>query len=210
MRIISKTLLCLGFSLLVSSAAFADQPAKEEFREQIGEPVSPAPEALPVVEDGWKYRISPGLATWFFKDEDNITAPGLYFDAWPTDVPINLRIGVEGRHLDLEQNAARSSAEFEGLNTEVTYVRIPMAVEYRRDLCEKWMWTVGGGPDILRMANDVSEWDVGLHLGTRLNYNFAENWSVGVEGGYMWATVGATEDIDMDGWYLNAQVGYNF
>lgn len=222
---ISKILISLivvGGS--VCSSAFADgmledTPVKKKAAAPA--PVAPAAERPvkmePVVMDDneelceWKYRLSPAVPVWFFEDEDTRPAAGLYIDAWRTDLPWNFRVGVEGRHMNLDQDAAQFGREWIDKTTRVTYMRIPFAVEYMDSIGKDTTWFIGGGPDIIHLANDISETDVGGHIGTRLHYGFNDNWGVSLEAGYMWARLdGEGDKINLDGAYVTPALAYTF
>ena len=204
----------ISTSLLVmltgAASAFADAPPPEQFEERI--PIRQE-QAQRFEEQGpeWKFRLSPGVTVWTFDEEDATVGPSLYADVWRTDIPVNFRVGVEGRHLNLEQAAAADIAEFPGKESEITYIRIPFAVEYYHDLTDDLRLYAGLGPDIVHTANDLSETTVGFHLGTRLHYAFNQHWGVAVEGGYLWTEVdGRSQDIDLDTAYITPQLSYTF
>lgn len=199
------------------SDARADRPAKEEFRERIPtqEPAVQQRQAVERRDESeWKVRLSPGVTVWFFDKEDNEVGAAAYMDFWRTDLPWNFRVGVEGAHIDLEQDNAAGLEDGPGREPRISYFRIPFSVEYMMPVAENTTWYIGGGPDILHTANDLEETEVGMHLGTRVNYAFDEHWGVAVEGGYMWGDVktpGDTGgDLQLDGWYVTPTVGYVF
>jgi hypothetical protein len=198
--------------IVASGNAFADRPAKEEYRETV--PVKEVPQAttqaIPA-QGGCFTRLSAGVPVWMFQDEDNTAAPGVYFDYWCADTPLNFRLGVEGRHLDLGQEEAQSLQHEVGEEPTITYIRIPLAVEYYTELGEGWTGYIGGGPDFLSAVNDMSDTGVGGHLGARLSYAFNENWGVAVEGGYMWAEFSEDDvDVNLDGAYVTPTIHYTF
>ena len=209
---IFKALFVVTTVVLTTQSAFADRPARDVIGETV--PVKESPSAIPQpipAATGCFSRLSLGQTVWFFSEEDTETAPGAYFDFWCADVPLNYRIGIEGRHMDVSQKGTEDYAEFPGKTVEITYIRIPLAVEYYHDLGEGFTWFVGGGPDLLRTANDISEFDVGAHLASRISYSFDENWGVALEGGYMWNRLdGRSRDLDLDGAYITPTVHYTF
>ena len=199
-------------ALLSVAGAYADAPPDEQYRERI--PVQEqavAPTQASANDCGWGARLSAGVPVWFFDDESTSAGAGAYLDVFPCETPINLRIGIEGRHIDIDQPGAEQYAEWPGKTTELTYIRIPMAVEYVMPLAENANWYIGGGPDLIRTANDLSDFAVGAHVATRLGYDFENNISVAIEGGYMWAEVDdGGPDINLDGAYVLPTVGYRF
>lgn len=214
MRQLFHVLAVCGLVCSLVGEAVADRPAREEFRETIpGREPPPLvrTEPLPVDSAEWKFRLSPGVTVWFFDKEDDTAGPALFMDFWRTDIPVNWRVGIEGRHLDLEQPSSDAIAEFPGKTPEITFIRIPFSVEYIMPLWDNTDLYLGGGPDIIHTANDLSETEVGGHLAARLHYAFNERWGAAVEGGYLWAQVdGPAGDIELDGAYVTPQVSYTF
>lgn len=208
--ILGSAVLIAGSGLF--STVHADQPPREEFRERIPiqEPREPMRE--PVREEGnWNHRLSAGVAVWFFDHEDTEAGPAGFYDVWHDDMPLNFRVGIEGRHLYLSQRNAQSIAEAPGKTPDITFLRIPISVEYALPLQERFTMFFGIGPDIIRVANDTSDWDVGMHLSTRLHYDITEHWGVAVEGGYFWADVDAPgPDIELDSAYVTPMIAYTF
>ncbi|NLF25512.1 MAG: hypothetical protein GX589_07630 [Deltaproteobacteria bacterium] len=133
---LTKLVMASLAAVLVSGIAFADMPAKEEFRETI--PVV-QPEAPVVVEPacGWGFRLNAGVPTWFFRDEDAATSGGVYMDAFPCELPINLRVGAEVRHLGFDQKEALYYAETGKDKAHITYVRIPFSAEYMVEVLDQ-------------------------------------------------------------------------
>ena len=195
--------------VMLGTTAFADVAPKEEFKEQI-----PVAEPVPVEvapECGWGFRVSGGVPIYFFDEQDTKATGGVYFDAFPCELPINLRIGAEVRHMSLTEDKAQVYAESPGREPDITYVRIPMEVSWYTEIMEQTNLYLGLGPDIVNSANDVGDTTVGLHLGGRLQYQFENNISVALDAGYMWATVdGGKGDVKLDGAYLIPTVGYRF
>ena len=201
----------LALSLLNVGAALADVAPKETFQEKI--PVKePEVQKQAQPECGWTARLSAGVPVWFFDKEDAQAAAGLYIDAAPCDLPLKLRVGVEGRHIDIDQDGAENYAEAPGKATKITFIRIPFAAEYVYQIDQGWNWYTGGGPDLIRTANDLSDFTVGLHLSTRLEYEFENQIAVALEGGYMWSEVERHDkgDISLDGAYVLPTIGYRF
>lgn len=159
----------------------------------------------------WKFRTSLGVPVWFFDEEDTLPGAGAYFDTWRTDTPLSFRVGVEGRHMYLGQEAADFAREWPDKTTKITYLRIPFALEYMHPLAENTTGFIGVGPDIIHTANDLSETSVGLHVSARLHYAFDEHWGTSLEGGYVWAEVdGEGEDVELDNAYITPALSYTF
>ena len=206
---LTKLVMASLAAVLVSGVAFADMPAKEEFKETI-----PVAQPEPVVVEpacGWGYRLHAGVPIWFFKDEDSAATGGVYMDAFPCELPINLRVGAEVRHLGFDSKEAMYYAETGEDKAHITYVRIPISVEYMVELVEQTTLYLSIGPDLVSTANDVSDFTVGMHLGLRLMYEFENNVSVSLDSGYMWAQVkDGGPDVSLDGAYLIPTLGYRF
>jgi opacity protein-like surface antigen len=199
--------------MLSAAAAVADMPAKEHFKEQIPVAEPQQVSKLETVKEscGWGARLSGGAPVWVFQDQDTEVGGGLYLDVFPCETPINFRIGGEITHMDLTEDSAQAYAEFPGKTPRITYVRIPISVEYMLPVAEETTLYLGGGPDLIRTANDVSDFTVGGHLGGRLMYEFENNLSLSVDGGYMWATVDdGRGDVNLDGAYIVPTIGYRF
>jgi hypothetical protein len=201
----------LVLSLAVVSTAVADRPAPEQFRERI--PMEePMPVATAVERCGWGTRLSTGLPVHFFKDESTEAMPGLYLDVFPCETPINLRVGMEGIHMSLKQDGADYYAEWFDKNTKISYYRIPLSFEYAANVADNTTFYLGGGPDLIRTANDLSDFTVGGHLSGRLGYEFTNRVSLAVEAGYQWGRVEADggPKMNLDGAYVTPTVGYRF
>ena len=109
-------------------------------------------------------------------------------------------------------DASWTSSEFPGKTVEATFIRIPFALEYYQPLAEQVTLFLGGGPDIIHTANDVSDTSVGLHLSARIAFDMNEHWGFAVESGYMWADVDGegSKDINLDGAFVSPQLYYSF
>ncbi len=221
-----------GYAILASAAVFfgqlsvamADEPgpgAVYPHKKMAPRPVAEAPkmEQAPVraaepMEEGceWGVRVAGGVPVWFFDDESNLPGAGAYVDVFNNDRRINLRLGVEGRHMYLSQDAAASAAEWSDKTTRITYMRIPLSVEYIVPLqMEGTQLFLGGGPDLVHTANDIESTEVGGHLSARMLYDFYENWGVAVEGGYMWGNAHRSgKDVNLDGAYITPTLNYTF
>lgn len=208
----SGSILLLGLMAL-PGVSVADAPASESFEERI-----PVGEPEPVAMDraasdcGWGTRASLGVPVWFFEDEDTEVGAGGYLDFYPCDMPLNLRVGIEGVHMNLDQPNAASIAEAPGKSPEISFYRIPFAVEYVMPLMEATDLYLGLGPDLIRVANDTSDWSVGMHLSARLAYDLGNNFGLGLEGGYMWGEVdnNTGDDIKLDNAFVIPTLSYSF
>lgn len=159
----------------------------------------------------WKFRLSPGVTTWFFDEESELLGPFLGLDIWRSDYPINFHVGVEGRHMYLGQEEAVFAQEYDDKTTQITFIRIPIAVEYIQPISQTVTLYVGAGPDIIRTANDISETAVGMHVGSRLHFAFNDSWGASVEAGYMWGEVdGQGDDVVLDNTYITPALTYTF
>ena len=215
-----------------ASVAFADGMVDERPRVRAPKrveapaPVAPvAPVAAPVVkavpqpvhveqECGCTdhYRLSGGLPIAFFAKESDLPMPGAALEFWCDELPINFRIGVEGRHMFLGQDNAEFAREAPDKTTRVTYIRIPLSAEYMAPLDEDTTLYVGGGPDIVVTANDISETGAGMHLSSRVHYAFTEELGVSLEAGYMWAGVDGQggHNIRLDSAFVSPMLTYTF
>jgi hypothetical protein len=159
----------------------------------------------------WKFRLNPGMTAWFFDEEKQLVGPSLSMDIWRTDYPLNFHIGAEGRHMYLGQEEAQFAEEFDGKTPRITFLRIPMALEYMVTAAEDTTWFVGAGPDIIHTANDIGETAVGMHIGTRLHYAFNETWGASLEAGYMWGEIdGDGDNVVLDNTYVTPAISYTF
>ena len=177
--------------------------------------VRAAPQAVPVEQECGctdHYRLSGGLPVAFFAKESNLPLAGAALDFWCDELPINFRIGVEGRHMYLGQDNAEFAREAPDKTTRVTYIRIPFAAEYMAPLDEATTLYVGGGPDIVVTANDISETGAGMHLSSRVHYAFTDELGVSLEAGYMWAGVDGQggQNIRLDSAFVSPMLTYTF
>ncbi len=213
--------ICFSQTLLASNG-LADGMPEDAPAKKVARPAPPqeAPKQQPAVapvqtiDDDWcewKFRLSPGATVWFFDKESTLLGPAAFLDFWRTDYPINYRIGVEGRHMYLGQPEADFAREYFDKTTHITFIRIPFAVEYMHTVNDNTTWYLGGGPDIIHTANDLSDTNVGMHLGTRLHYAFNEKWGMAIEAGYMWGDVdGEGADVKLDNAYITPTLTYSF
>ena len=175
----------------------------------------PAVEPAPLVMEpdcDWGFRLAAGVPVWFFEDEGNLPGAGAYADFFNNGRQVNLRVGVEGRHMYLGQEAAALEGETSQKTARVTFLRIPFSVEYIAPIeGDTTQLFLGGGPDIVHTANDIESTEVGAHLSARLLHNFYENWGVAVEGGYMWAKADLPgKDANLGGAYITPTLNYTF
>ncbi|MCB0317920.1 MAG: outer membrane beta-barrel protein [Bdellovibrionales bacterium] len=205
---IAKLILWAGvLAVTTSQVSYADAPPSEAYQETI--PVNER-----AASDGscWNTRLGAGVPVYFFDDEDNDLGGGVYLDIYCAGGPLNLRLGFEASHIDLEQAAALGNAEFPGKEVNASFFRIPFSVEYVMPVNDNFNFYVGVGPDLIHTANDVSETSVGFHTSARMAYDFNESWGLSVEGGYLWAEVdGASgSDINLDGAFVIPSIYYTF
>ncbi|MCI5065206.1 porin family protein [bacterium] len=220
------TLLSLG----LASAALADgclpgepcyeAPAKmEKAAPPLEEPAVMGKEmdfqeaaATEEVCDGWANRLSAGAPIWFFQEEGTEVGGGLYLDTYSCCQPYNFRIGAEVNHMDADQPNALTAAERPDKVAELTFVRIPLSVEYVVPVANRTNLFFGLGPDIITTANDISDTGVGMHISARLLHDFTDHFGLAVEAGYMWGEVEAGEggDVDLDNTFIIPSLSYTF
>ena len=210
--------VCVSAPLWMPGLAFSDVVPKQEFRERVPVPAQQEQvkkedvKAMQRNDSGWGTRIEPGITWWTLGDEDSSWGPALYADVFNRDMYLNLRVGVEGAHLNMRQENAADWAEWEDRHARISFIRIPFAVEYMTPLFDDdTMFFIGGGPDLLHSANDHTETTVGAHLGARIGYNFTRSFGVAVEGGYMWARFDSSPgNVNLDGAYITPTLTYTF
>ena len=120
--------------------------------------------------------------------------------------------------MDLTESGSEYYAEWIDKDPRITFIRIPFSAEWMIPLGEGAtpqegaMLYLGLGPDLIRTANDLSDFTVGLHLSGRLGYEFENNWLLAVEGGYMWSEVSdrGGPDVSLDGAFVIPTIGYRF
>lgn len=219
--------LSLAFSptFVAADGMFEDKPKRKPAKvvAPVAAPVvapAPAPvvvKTAEVVEEDCgctnNMRLSGGVPVYFFNQESaNRPAAGLALDFWCDELPVNFRVGVEGRHMYVGQSSADYAREFADKTARITYMRIPFAAEYMMELDESTTGYIGGGPDIVTTANDFSETGVGMHLSARVHYALTEEFGLSLEAGYMWASVDGQggRDVRLDGAFVSPMVSYTF
>lgn len=185
-------------------------------------PVTAQPEATrqqtapaPLAEEpcGWGNRFSAGVPVWMFDEEASDAGGGVYFDLYHCCLPLNLRVGAEVTHMDANQESALSAAEWnDGRDANLTFVRIPFAIEYVYSFNDSTRVFLGGGPDIIHTANDITETSVGAHLSARFMRDLTERFGIAVEAGYAWARVDTEEagDVVLDNAFIVPSLVYTF
>ena len=234
-KIVAATFICTTITLSTVAAdgmyeekpkVRARKPAPKPVIEAAPVPVAPPPAApepvvyrdpvpVPVEEDCGctpNARISGGVPIWFFNQENSqLAGAGAALDVWCDEAPINLRVGVEGRHMYLGQDSAQFAREFDDKTPRITFIRIPFAAEYMFKVGEDTTAFIGGGPDIIHTANDISETNVGLHVSGRLYQAITKDIGVSVEAGYMWGQVdGQGGNVKLDNAFVTPMIGYQF
>lgn len=158
-------------------------------------------------------RISAGVPMWFFNQENSeLAGAGAALDVWCDEAPVNLRVGVEGRHMYLSQESAQFAREFDDKTPRITFIRIPFAAEYMFKVGDATTAYLGGGPDIIHTANDISETSVGMHVSGRLHHAITKEIGVSLEAGYMWGSIDGQngDNIKLDNAFITPMLGYQF
>lgn len=171
----------------------------------------PVHSVTPVECSGWGSRLAAGAPVWFFEEEDTEIGGGIYYDVFSNCKAINFRVGGEVSHISANQPNALASAERPGTDAQLTFVRVPFALEYMTSVADNTFFFLGGGPDIIHTANDIGDTSVGMHVSARLLYNFTNDWGVAVEAGHMWGEVEARGgDVDLDNTFVIPSISYTF
>lgn len=213
----SMIFACINVSAAWAGGCLPGEPCDEK-QPVVANTDTPEPQAVVMSDDSddpfccWGNRLAAGVPVWFFQEEDTEVGGGLYWDTFTCNGPLNLRVGVEVSHVKFDQPNALNLAEAPGRKTEVTFVRIPLAAEYMYRASDSFSLFVGGGPDLIRTANDVSDFTVGMHLSGRALYEFTDHMGIGVEAGYMWGEVedNGSGDIDLDNTFISSTLSYRF
>lgn len=213
--------------LSFAAAAHADAPPPEQFRERI--PVQerveqrrverermrePHERTMKSDESGWIFGVSPVVTVNFFDEDRERPNYGLHFNARHSDVPLNLRIGVEGSDFDSEQDALVQTWLDAGggePGPDITYLRFPVAVEYWMPLGERGNLYAGPGYNLIRMDDLVEDTVSGLHVSGRLGYEIIEDsLELTAEGGYLWTEDLETPngDVDFSGAFVQGGMTY--
>lgn len=223
-----KKRLLVAFGIMLMQilnldSAVADQPGKERFPERI-----PLPEAAESGQpaDGtrsatlgsvdWTFSVSPVVTMMFFDDDRNRPLYGGYVEARRSDFPVNLRIGIEGAHFDSENDALVDAFAASGSGAsgpELTFIRVPIALEYYREVMDNLTLFAGPGLDIIHMDNFADDTGVGLHLSGRAAYEVIQDLvDVTLEGGYLFADDLESDggDVNFDGAFVSAGVAVKF
>lgn len=198
--------------LAVFGFAQADNLRKDTFEETIPIPTEEVPQQIADDCSGASYGVSAGVPTWFFDNEHTRAGAGLYTDVRPKCTPLNFRLGVELSHLNSSQSGSTPLNEFPKIGgAELTFVRIPLSVEYAHDIDESTHWYAGLGPDLIHVANAYNDTTVGLHLSSRVRYDITKNINLGLEVGYMWARVdGPSDKVKLDTAFVTPSLGVTF
>ncbi len=171
-------------------------------------PIEVAPTPMAKESGPLNLGIAGGVNLLYLNCEDTTVLPSLMVDYQPdADLPINLRLGVEGGKLDAEQGYYTPSSQFFMDKIDTTLIRVPLSVEYIHPVGEETKVFMGGGPSLLMIDGDadnsgieVDDTDVGLHLGARVQQAISDNIAVSLEGGYMFAEMDAAgDDFDLNG-----------
>lgn len=204
-----------------------DDPAPKPMRKPQPKPapVAPPPEPVrqkpmsepepePMVKEtgGLEFGIAAGFNVLFFDCEDTHVAPALYVDAKHSDVPLNLRLGVEGVDLaDSEQYKYTPESQWFQEEPNFSLIRLPLSLEYVHSLAEKTELLVGGGPDLLILGGEAHDTTVGVHLGARVRQALSDSLGVSAGGGYLWGEGDVrNEDYDLGSAFVGADLSYRF
>lgn len=178
----------------------------------------PTPEPLAMIDEdsdaGSRFGIAAGVNVLYFDCEETEVAPGIFVDYQPSaDLPINLRLGVEGTSVGgAEQFRFREDTAFTE-DPDFTLVRIPLSIEHITEISEDLRFFIGGGPELIDVSDDVDDTLVGLHLGARVQQQFTDSLGVSVGAGYIFAeadddTTG--EEVDLDSAFTGVHLTYGF
>ena len=185
----------------IPTGVWADAPPSDRFEERVPVQQSPQIEKDDMMssrdEAEWIFTLTPVVNVVFFDDDRDRPIYGGHLDVRRSDFPLNFRVGVEGAHFDSEQaSLQRLQAETKPFSSgpELTYLRIPFALELMHDLGSGLELFGGAGYNIIRIDNLASDTGSGFHLSGRLGYNITDNFGASVEGGYLFA-----EDLDAEG-----------
>ncbi len=174
----------------------------------VAPPAAPAPAPAPVEEAKLLFGLTPGFNVFFFDCQDTEFAPALYLDTRSTEVPLNLRVGIEGTRIrDAQQFRFTPESQFFGDEPDFNFLRFPLSLEGVIPVLPGTDILVGGGPDLLVIRGDGSDTDVGWHVGARLEQAVTERFAVSAGGGYLWGEADARgEDLDLDSAFVGASL----
>lgn len=180
--------------------------------EEVQEAPTPAPVAMKEKDGGLVLGLSAGVNVLTFKCEDTHVAPALYLDAGHDDLPLNMRLGVEGVDLaDSEQYKHTPESEWFQEEPNFTLIRLPLSLEYVQAIGEKTQVLVGGGPDLLILSGEANDTTVGFHLGARIRQALTDSLGVSVGGGYLWGEADVrSEHYDLESAYIGTDLSYRF
>jgi Outer membrane protein beta-barrel domain len=175
-------------------------------------PAAPAPVVTPEpVKADSKMSVGLGVNVLFFDCEDPTVAPGIRVNYGIADMPLNLQVGFEGANIDSVQYKFARPHPFGGKNPDITFLRLPVSLEYVIDVAENTGFYLGGGPDLFHIDGEGTDTDVGGHLGARVQHNITDTLGLSVETGYLWAEAKQRSvKTDLDSAYVGTHVMYNF
>ncbi|OVE80165.1 hypothetical protein BVY02_01085 [bacterium J17] len=166
----------------------------------------PAPAPAPEPEGELHLGLSAGVNVLYFDCEDTMVAPGVFLDVAHDDLPLNFRVGVEGGTGEIEQFRFNPDSRLQN-DVDFNFVRIPFSLEYVQSVGEESAVHIGGGPDLFTVSRDISDTDVGMHLGARFVQGITDTLGISVEAGYLWAEANDKgEDIDLDSAYTGVHL----
>lgn len=223
-----RTAIGSALVLSIPGIATADAPPSEEFRERIPveerqeerhrERMEQEEEAMKrsgEAEPEWIIGFSPVVTMNFFDEDRERPNYGFHVNVRKSDIPLNLRVGVEGSDFNSEQDAFSSTAVAQGrapFETDITYLRFPIAVEYYMELSDRTNLYVGPGYNLIRIDDLEDENGSGLHVSGRIGWEILEDQlELTAEGGYMWTedleTTGG--DVDFSGPFVSGGLTYH-
>ena len=186
-----------------------------EVQQEIIEEVIEEPVVVETSGGDLNLGISGGVNVFYFNCEDTMVAPSLMVDYQPdSSLPINLRLGVEGGSLDAEQYYHTPESQFFQDKLDLSFIRVPLSIEYILKSSEDTKAFIGGGPSLLMIDGDsdvggvdVDDTDVGLHLAVRVQQAVSDNIAVSLEGGYLFSEMEAdNSDFDAEGAYTGVHL----
>ena len=185
---------------------------REVVPEAAPEMVKEEPIAI-IEDDSFPYiALSTGLNVMHHDCHEARVATGVYADYRPSDdLPLNLRLGVEASNINANQFEFTPSSQFFQDQPDFVFIRIPLSIEYVAPIAEQTDFLIGGGPDIIHTSGNGADGNVGFHLGARFVQSLTDNITASVGAGYLWGETDARgEDLDLDGAFTGASIGYRF